>query len=108
MQSRTRYIEADTGLRPEEILQMREVFAEYPQIEKVVLYGSRAKGNYRFNSDIDLTINGEMPIQALFKIETQLDDLLLPYKIDLSIFNTITNPDLIDHINRVGKVFYEK
>jgi hypothetical protein len=42
----------------------------------------------------------------LFEIETELDDLLLPYKIDLSAFKTISNPDLIDHINRVGIVFY--
>jgi len=44
----------------------------------------------------------------LFKIENEIDDLLLPYKIDLSIYHKIENNQLVDHINRVGKVFYEK
>jgi type I restriction enzyme S subunit len=73
------------------------------------LYGSRAKGNYRPNSDIDLTLKCKnVDLSTLFKIETDLDDLLLPYKIDLSIFHKIENQDLIEHINRVGVVFYEK
>jgi len=45
---------------------------------------------------------------SLMKLENQLDDLLLPYKIDLSLYRNISNPDLTDHIQRVGKVFYEK
>ncbi len=44
----------------------------------------------------------------LLKIENELDDLLLPYKIDLSIYNQIENTDLIAHIQRAGIVFYEK
>jgi hypothetical protein len=44
----------------------------------------------------------------LFKIENEIDDLLLPYKIDLSIFHKIENHQLLEHIKRIGKVFYEK
>lgn len=108
MESKVKHIESNTGLLPNEIQQLKGIFAEYPQIEQVVLYGSRAKGNFRNNSDIDLTIKGDVSIKTLFEIENELDDLLLPYKIDLSIFNTIDNQDLIEHINRVGQVFYEK
>ena len=80
-----------------------------PDIEKVVLYGSRAKDNYREGSDIDLTLMGDALSHAqLNRIKMQIDDLLLPYTIDLSIFELIDNANLIDHIRRVGVVFYER
>lgn len=97
------------GLKENHIKTINSVFQEYSVIDKVLLYGSRAKGNYRNGSDIDLTIIGDnLDFTTLLRIETQVDDLLLPFKIDLSIYNKIENPDLIDHINRVGKVFYKK
>ena len=42
------------------------------------------------------------------KIELEIEDLFLPYTFDISIFKQISNPDLIEHITRVGIVFYEK
>jgi type I restriction enzyme S subunit len=97
------------GLKEHAITAIQDVFAKYPHVENAILYGSRAKGNYRPNSDIDLTLKGKsLDLSTLFKIETDLDDLLLPHKIDLSIFHKIENKDLIDHINRMGIVFYEK
>ncbi|MBI1838205.1 MAG: nucleotidyltransferase domain-containing protein [Flavobacteriia bacterium] len=97
------------GLSEDVINRINTIFSNYPQIEKVILYGSRAKGNYRNSSDIDLTIfSKSITIEDLYKIEIELDDLLLPYTIDLSIFSKISNPDLIDHIQRVGKDFYFK
>lgn len=97
-----------SGLSEEAVDRMTEIFANYPEIEQVVLYGSRAKGNYRPNSDIDLTIQGrEVTWQQLQTIERQLDDLLLPYKIDLSLYHHIDNQALKDHIQRLGKVFYK-
>jgi predicted nucleotidyltransferase len=97
------------GLKEHIIKAIQGVFAKYPQVENATLYGSRAKGNYRPNSDIDLTLKGEnLDLSTLFKIETDLDDLLLPYKIDLSIFHKIENQDLIEHIDRVGISFYEQ
>ena len=97
------------GLKNDTIKAIQEVFARYPQIEKAILYGSRAKGTYRKGSDIDLTLVGkDLDLTTLFKIENVLDDLLLPYKIDLSIYRKIENADLIGHIERVGLVFYEQ
>lgn len=84
------------------------MFKNYEQIEQVILYGSRAKGNHRPGSDIDLTLLGNIETADLFKIETALDDLLLVYKIDVSIFQTIENEDLLEHIQRVGIEFYSK
>ncbi len=97
------------GLSNNHINLINSVFAKYDCINKVVVYGSRAKGNYRAGSDIDLSLFGDnIYLDVLQKIENELDDLLLPYNIDLSIFNKIENNDLIEHIKRVGIVFYEK
>jgi len=97
------------GLKHETIKAIQGIFARYPQIEKVILYGSRAKGTYRKGSDIDLTLIGkDLDLTPLFEIKNTLDDLLLPYKIDLSIYQKIENADLLGHIKRVGVVFYER
>ena len=97
------------GLKETTIQQMQNVFAEYEVVEKVVLYGSRAKGNFKLASDIDLTLFGSnLSLAVLYKIEDELDDLLLPYMIDISLFHHLSNLDLIEHISRVGQVFYEK
>jgi uncharacterized protein len=97
------------GLKKNTIERIKSVFSGHPQIDQVIIYGSRAKGNYRNGSDIDLTIKGEaVTLSELMKIETELDDLLLPYKIDLSLLHKINDAEVIDHIKRVGVVFYEK
>jgi predicted nucleotidyltransferase len=97
------------GLKPSTIEKIRSVFSGHPEVEQVILYGSRAKGNYRPGSDIDLAIRGEtVTLSQLMKIEGELDDLLLPYKIDLSLHHKIDSPELLEHIGRVGNVFYEK
>lgn len=97
------------GLSSKTIQKINEVFQLYRDIEQVLLYGSRAKGNYHHGSDIDFVILGEkIDYSQLLKIENHLDDLLLPYKIDISLFRQIKNQDLIDHIKRVGISFYKK
>lgn len=97
------------GLKDDHITKIQSVFGSCVSIDKAILYGSRAKGNYRNGSDIDIALVGEnLDLSTLLKIENKLDDLLLPYKIDLTIFHQIEDPDLVDHISRVGKLFYEK
>jgi predicted nucleotidyltransferase len=97
------------GLKDTHIKVIQSVFSNYSNVEEAVIYGSRAKGNWRTGSDIDLTLVGDgLSLSTLLKIENELDDLLLPYKIDLSIFDKIEDPDLIEHINRAGIVFYNK
>ncbi|MGZ3770437.1 MAG: nucleotidyltransferase domain-containing protein [Bdellovibrio sp.] len=99
----------DFGLTSDVIDKINQVLARFPLIEKAIIYGSRAKGNYKVGSDIDLTLVApQMSLSELFEIENELDDLLLPYKIDLSLFHQIENIDLVDHINRRGKVFFIK
>lgn len=97
------------GLPQSTIQKIRAVLSRYPQVEKAILYGSRAKGNYRNGSDIDLTLDGpDLSLKMIYKILDDLDELLLPYTIDLSIFNHISDPDVIEHIQRVGVTFYDK
>lgn len=96
------------GLSDVDIGKLNGVFAHYPDIETVVVYGSRAKGNYRPGSDIDLTITGHLDWPAFNRLEVELDDLLLPYQIDLSLYEHIDNTALIEHIRRVGQVLYSK
>jgi predicted nucleotidyltransferase len=95
------------GLTETTRYKINAVFARYPQCQAAILYGSRAKGNYHNGSDIDLTLIGEaLGYDELLRIETELDDLLLPYQIDLSLHQQLTNPDLLAHIQRVGQVFF--
>ncbi|HEX2963746.1 MAG TPA: nucleotidyltransferase domain-containing protein [Ignavibacteriales bacterium] len=97
------------GLDENIIEQIKAVFAYFPEIEEAVLYGSRAKGNFKNGSDIDLTLKGESISYNTFNnISLSLDELMLPYLIDLSIYTQIDNPALIDHIKRVGICFYRK
>lgn len=88
---------------------LKSVFKEYPQIDNAILYGSRAKGTYHHGSDIDLCLTGKLlGITELLAIENKIDDLLLPWKVDLSLKHTIDNPDLLEHIERAGVLFYAK
>lgn len=95
------------GLPAPAIARLRSVFASWPAISRVLLYGSRAKGNYRPGSDIDLCIEAEaLSLSQLLAIENQIDDLLLPWMVDLSLRQQIENPALLDHIERVAVPFY--
>lgn len=94
------------GLKSSEIASIQNVLKLFPKLKKTLLYGSRAKGNYRPGSDIDLCLFGQkLDYTDLVAIESALDDLLLPYTIDLSIYHIIENPGLIEHINTVGIEF---
>lgn len=85
------------------------IFTNHEKIEKAVLYGSRAKGNYKPFSDVDITLFGNgLTRNDLIRISLDIDDLLLPYQFDISIFESLKNSSLIDHINRIGINIYEK
>jgi predicted nucleotidyltransferase len=95
------------GLPEEDVARYQAVFATYPQIRQVLIYGSRAKGTHRPASDIDLTIVGDLDWPTFTRIEAEIDELLLPYQVDLSLYSQIDNPALIEHIQRVGKTFFQ-
>ncbi len=97
------------GLSEQTIEKICGVFAKHSAIDKAVLYGSRAKGNFRPGSDIDLSLHGTgISLKELGKIDSEVDDLLLPYSVDLLIFDDLDHAKLRDHIERVGVIFYQR
>jgi predicted nucleotidyltransferase len=101
--------ETQCGLSETTQEKLVELFKKYSFIDNVILYGSRAKGNFKIGSDIDLTIkSSQMTLNQLLMLENDIDDLYLPYKVDISLFNQIDNSNLIDHIQKVGIEFYKK
>ena len=102
-------MKAAHGLTGQTVEKIQAVLATFPQVEKAVVYGSRANGNFKPGSDIDLTLFGDgLTDTVMSRIYWALDDLLLPYKIDLSLFAGLKHPALIDHIRRVGIVLYSR
>lgn len=97
------------GLKDTVVKKIQQILSDYPDVHKAILYGSRAIGNFKPGSDIDLTLEGSaLTLKQLNAIANELDDLLLPYELDLSISHQIDNPDLLEHIKRVGVVFYAR
>jgi predicted nucleotidyltransferase len=97
------------GLTERGLALLRSLFSSDPRIERAIVYGSRAKGNFRPGSDIDITLDApSMDYDDFLRLCTSLDDLMLPWKIDLSLLSQIDNPDLLDHIARVGQPLWMK
>lgn len=95
------------GLTAQALARIRTVLAAHPGVEQAILYGSRAMGTFRAGSDIDLTLLGaKLKLAELLQIANELDELMLPYRIDLSLFHQLDNRELIDHIERVGIAIY--
>jgi len=97
------------GLTTDAVARLQGVLAQFPAIEKVLLYGSRARGDHKPGSDIDLTLCGEsLTSEQLAVIASELDDLLLPCTLDLSIFDRLDYAELRQIIAHEGVVFYER
>ena len=94
------------GLDGGAIKKIKDAIRKFPQVEKVIIYGSRAKGTQRPSSDINLTLQGKaLDLRVLNQIRVALDELNVPYTFDLSLYDQIENPDLVEHIKRVGVEF---
>ena len=97
------------GLSDKSIALIHSILEKYPEIESTVIYGFRAKGNFKEGSDIDLTLFGEdLNYDLKRKLSGDLDDSSSPYLFDISIFDKLNASDLEEHINRVGQIFYTK
>lgn len=95
------------GLDIDLVSKLNKIFSEYPEIETAIIYGSRAKGNYTKGSDIDITIIApEMDFKKFMELYSRLEELNIPYKIDLTKFDLIDN-NMKNHIERVGKILYQ-
>lgn len=97
------------GLPDATLTAIRRILAGFPAVTKAVLYGSRAKGNYRPGSDIDLSLFGEsLDLRILGEIAAQLAESPIPYQVDLSLWALLDHAKLREHIERVGVVFYQR
>lgn len=100
---------SQTGLAEADLTRLRGVFAGCAAVEEVVLFGSRAKGTAAHGSDIDLALKGRaLKTHDLLALANDLDDLLLPYKIDLVLYAQIDNQPLREHVERVGIVLFSR
>jgi predicted nucleotidyltransferase len=97
------------GLNPKTIERVQSVLVRFPEVERALLFGSRAKGTHQPGSDIDLALIGQgLDWRKLGQIDDALDDLLLPYRFSLVGLSDRTDADLAAHIHRVGQRFYER
>mgnify|MGYP002785130797 CR=1 FL=1 len=96
------------GLQPAEIECIIDVFKAFPQVKKAYLFGSRAIGTHKVGSDVDIALIGKNIDQVITTISYTLnEETLLPYSFDLIDYETLTNADLKEHIDRVGALLYE-
>ncbi len=98
----------DTGIDAKTLLAINQVFANYPAVEQVKLYGSRAKATFHERSDIDLVVFGQnIDRFAIARMLLDFDESDIPYLIDLQNYHDLKNRLLIEHIDRVGVVIYK-
>ena len=91
------------GLPTEALTQILELLEREAAVEGVILYGSRALGRQRPGSDLDLCLVAPtLGLGELLELHARLDDLLLPWSIDLQLHHQIDHPALLDYIDRVG------
>ena len=96
------------GLSDTVIKELQDVFRRHANIKKVLIFGSRSKGNYRTGSDIDLAVIGsDIDYNQLLSIHCEIDDLELLYSVDFLDYQKKKGTPIGDHIDRVGQVFYE-
>ena len=91
------------GLEEQHLFEIINIIKSHPNVQEIILFGSRAMGNFRPGSDIDIALKGDqLQLKDVLKMSVEIDDLLILNKVDLVIFHTITETMLKDHINRVG------
>jgi predicted nucleotidyltransferase len=99
----------NAGLNEKSADILKDIFSKYDQVNIVVLYGSRAKGNYHERSDVDMVIcKSNLDRHILGKIILDINNSNFPNTVDIQLFENLKNKKLIEHINRVGILFYKK
>lgn len=97
------------GITPKSYTLIQNAFSKFPEIEKVLIYGSRSMGNHKPGSDIDLAVFGRnITAESILKLKTMLEQKLpVPYYFDITHYETISNSALKAHIDEFGKLFYQ-
>ncbi|MEI6758032.1 MAG: nucleotidyltransferase domain-containing protein [Chlorobium sp.] len=100
---------SEFGIDDKNLHLIRSIFSDFNVINKVLVYGSRAKGNYSERSDVDLVIcESNIDRKTVGEILLDINNSNFPYTVDLQIMENIKNRKLQEHIARVGKEFYVK
>lgn len=96
------------GLDLSDIQSIQEILGQFPEVQQALIFGSRAKGNFRSGSDIDIAIKGDEATHSIAsKISGILnEDTIMPYHFDVLSYRELNNKELISHIDRVGKELY--
>ncbi|MBP1593227.1 MAG: restriction endonuclease subunit [Bacteroidetes bacterium] len=97
------------GLEIQVIENIISVLEQHPKVDKAFVFGSRAKGNYRPDSDIDIAIKGnEITTDDIIAISVAIETIGITHKFDIIDYNSIKEPALKEHIDRVGIEFYSR
>lgn len=98
------------GITDKSYQHLINAISSYPEIEQVLVFGSRAKGNYKNGSDVDLAIKGKHCNDTIvLNLSALLNEALpVPYKFDVVLYEGISHAPLKEHIDRVGKIFYQQ
>jgi uncharacterized protein len=97
------------GLKTSDIEKIVAVIKEFEAVEEVLIFGSRAKGNFKNGSDVDLALKGKLNFTLTAHIGYLLNEETdMPYKFDVIDYHSIQNKDLTDHIDRVGIILYTR
>ncbi len=94
------------GLSDEQLTLIQNTIAQCPRVTKAVVFGSRAKGNFKKYSDVDIALFGDLEPRDSSHIELELEELPIIYKFDVLWYNELKNEQLKEHIDRIGKVIY--
>lgn len=97
------------GLQEWELSELRDCLRNVPEIRRAVVFGSRAMGNYKEGSDVDLALFGEdLSFREISRILNEMEESSFPYVLDLLIYDRIDNPKLREHIDHFGRELYQR
>lgn len=97
------------GLRLSDLEDIIKTLKQFDNINEAIIFGSRAKGNYKHGSDVDIAIKGDIDFKTVTHLSYLLnEESLMPYKFDIVNYAGIHHHDLKEHIDRIGISIYHK
>lgn len=98
------------GLTEKDLAYIKAVIAEFAEIRQAVIFGSRAKGNFKRGSDVDIAVLGEeVSFSTVARLHARLEEEgPLPYFFDIVDYTHLTQQELREHIDRIGKTIYKR
>lgn len=99
----------ELGLLQSDVDEILAVLREFPEIDSAYIFGSRAKGNYRNGSDVDMALKGAISRDTQLTVSYLLNEYtMMPYRFDIAVYDDIKNEDLVAHIDSNGKLIYRR